>query len=134
MQTLVLEEFEIDEILFADSAEQKNALLDGLKRLPKQSMTVGFFGQDPEAKAYAAEFKNVFESAGFSVVRLEGFLVFDTAFGLEVIVYDSSATNNEIGIGIQKAFLSAGFEVRFLTNSNKMQPAISFNVHAKPPN
>lgn len=113
------------------SAEQKSELLNGLKSVPKLPITVGFCGQDPETKAYATELKIVFESAGFSVVRLEGFLSFDVSSGLEIVAFNSDSAS-QTAVGIQKAMGDAGLEVRLVANPNKMQPTVSFNVHIKP--
>src|SRR5688572_9107498 len=47
-------------------------ILEALAHVPKQPLSVGFFGQDLEAEQYAIQIKVALESAGFHVVRLEG--------------------------------------------------------------
>lgn len=114
------------------TTEQTEAILQSLRNVSKQPMTVGYYGQDLEAKQYAEQIKTLLESAGFTIVRLEGFIVFSLSFGLEITVYKSCA-NEATGIGMRDAFQGAGIPVRLEKNSNNMTPAISLNVHGKPP-
>jgi len=112
--------------------EQTDKILQSLQQVAKQPMTVGYFGQDLEAKQYATQIKNLLESAGFAIIRLEGFMVFSLSHGLELTVF-SSCSDNSTAIGIRDAFQAAGVSIRMETNPNKMNPAISLNVHGKPP-
>jgi len=113
------------------SPEQADKILRSLEQVPKERMTVGFFGQDPEAEQYALQIKTLLVSAGFTIVRLEGFMVFRLSHGLEVIAYKSDS-NIPTATGICDAFQNAGVPIRMETNPNKMDPAISLNVHGKP--
>ena len=108
-------------------------ILNGLKDVPKQALTVGFFGQDVEAEQFAGQIKQVLEKAGFPVVRLEGFMVFKLHYGLTITAFNSDS-QNPAAIGIQEVFRSVGLEIEFESNLNRMDPPISLNVHGKPPN
>jgi len=114
------------------SPEQAGKILMSLEQVPKEPMTVGFFGQDPEAEQYAIQIKTLLVSAGFTIVRLEGFMVFRLSHGLELTAYNSGS-NISTATGLRDAFQNAGVPIRMETNPNKMDPAISFNVHGKPP-
>jgi hypothetical protein len=114
------------------TSTQSDKILQSLQAVAKQPMTVGFFGQDLEARQYAVQIKNLLESAGFTIVRLEGFLVFSVSHGLELVSFNS-VSDNPTAVGVRDAFQSAGILIRMETNSNKMNPAISLNVHGKPP-
>jgi hypothetical protein len=112
---------------------QTTQILNGLKDVPKQALTVGFFGQDVEAEQFAGQIKQVLEKSGFPVVRLEGFMVFKLHYGLTITAFNSDS-QNPAAIGIQKVFRSVGLEIEFESNLNRMDPPISLNVHGKPPN
>jgi hypothetical protein len=114
------------------SPKQAGQILESLKHVPKLPLTVGFYGQDREAEQYAIQIKRLLESAGFHVVRQEGFIVFKLQHGLELTTFNSDS-NNPAAFGIRNAFLKAGLTVRMGTNPNKMDPAISLNVHGKAP-
>jgi hypothetical protein len=112
---------------------QTSQILNGLKDVPKQALTIGFFGQDVEAEQFAGQIKQVLEKAGFQVVRLEGFMVFKLHYGLTITAFNSDS-QNLAAIGIQKVFRSVGLEIEYESNLNRMDPTISLNVHGKPPN
>jgi hypothetical protein len=112
---------------------QTTQILNGLKDVPKQVLTVGFFGQDAEAEQFAGQIKKVLETAGFTVVRLEGFMVFKLDYGLTITVFNSDS-NIPTALGIQKVFQSVGLEIKYDINSNRMNPSIALNVYGKPPN
>jgi hypothetical protein len=59
-------------------------------------------------------------------------MVFRLSHGLELIAY-SSGSNIPAATGLRDAFQNAGIPIRMETNPNKMDPAISLNVHGKPP-
>ena len=103
-----------------------------LSRVPKQSLTVGFFGQDLEAEQYAVQIKSLLESVGFHVVRLEGFMVFKMQHGLTITAFNSDK-DNATAMGIRDAFTSAGLQIKMDVNPNKLDPAIALNVHSKLP-
>jgi hypothetical protein len=107
-------------------------ILKGLEVIPKQALTVGFFGQDIEAEQFAGQIKKVLEAAGFRVVRLEGFMVFKLHHGLTITVFNSDSSI-PTALGIQKAFLAAGLKINYDTNPNRMDPPIALNVHGKLP-
>lgn len=111
---------------------QTTQVLKGLEDIPKQALTVGFFGQDVEAEQFACQIKKVLETAGFTVVRLEGFMVFKINYGLTITVFNSDSSI-PTAVGIQKAFQGAGLEIKYDTNPNRMDPPIALNVHGKPP-
>lgn len=111
---------------------QITQILNGLRDVPKQALTVGFFGQDVEAEQFAGQIKQVLESAGFTVVRLEGFMVFKLQYGLTITVFNSDS-HKPTALGIQKVFQSVGLEMEYETNPNRMDPPISLNVHGKQP-
>jgi hypothetical protein len=111
--------------------EIKKDLLHALRNIPKQPLGVYYFGQDTEAKQYAVQIKEMFETAGFSVECFSGFLIFEARFGLSVAVYnggqgDATATR------IRDVFSVAGLDVLLETNPNRMKPVIQFAVHQKP--
>jgi len=95
-------------------------------------MTIGFYGQDAEAEHFANQFKQVFESVSFNVVRLEGFVPFKLSYGL-IISVPSSESQNLTALGIHKALQSAGLEIKYMTIESKIDPPISLNIHGKPP-
>jgi hypothetical protein len=111
---------------------QTTQILGVLNNVPKQAMTVGFFGQDVEAEQFAGQIKKVLEQAGFKVVRLEGFMVFRLQYGLTITVFNSDSSI-PTALGIQKAFQAGGFKIEYETNPNRMEPPIALNVHGKPP-
>ena len=109
-------------------AKISEALVD----IPKQPLTVGFFGQDLEAEQYAIQIKGLLESVGFHVARLDGFMVFKIQHGLSITAFNADS-NNATVVGIRDAFMSAGLQIRMEVNPNKLDPAISLNVHSKAP-
>lgn len=114
------------------SSEQAGNILDALKQVPKQPLTVGFHGDDPEAKNFAIQIKGLLETAGFHVVRLEGFIVFELHHGLELVAYDLDVSNPTV-LGIRDAFLDAGLAITINAVPSRMEPSISFYVHGKAP-
>ncbi len=122
----------LDEAPRTLSAGQERLILATLSDVPKKPMTVGFFGQDTEAEQFAVQIKALLERAGFQVVRLEGFLVLKPEHGLGIITYNDDA-NNPTASGISDAFEKAGMEVTLTSIPSRMDPAISLNVHKKPP-
>jgi len=111
---------------------QTTQILHALNDVPKQAMTVGFFGQDVEAEQFAAQIKKVLDKAGFKVVRLEGFMVFRMQYGLTITAFNSDSSI-PTALGIQKAFKAAGLEIKCETNPNRIDPPIALNVHSKQP-
>jgi hypothetical protein len=105
---------------------------EALTHLPKEPLSVGFFGQDLEAEQFAIQIKATLESVGFKVVRLEGFMVFKPQFGLTITTFNSES-NSATAIAIADAFTNAGHQVEMEVNPNKCDPAIALNVHGKPP-
>lgn len=114
------------------SSEEIAKISEALKTVIKQPLTVGFFGQDLDAEQYAAQIKGVLELNGFQVVRLEGFMVFKMQHGLTITSFNSQA-DNATAVGIWNAFINAGIAMKIDVNPNKHDPAISLNVHSKPP-
>lgn len=112
------------------SSEQTTKILNYLENVPKQPVGILFFGQDLEAKAFAAEIKKLLETAKFPVGKLSGFMVFEINYGLSITVYNSDVTN-QTALGIQKAFECAGYDMRFDLNPNKRDPMVQIAVHPK---
>lgn len=113
------------------TAEQKAVILSNLKNVPKQPIAIQFFGQDLEAKGFAAQIKQLLEAADFPVGNLQGFMTFEISFGLSVVIYNSDS-NNLTALGIQKALASGGLDLKMEVNSNKMTPTVQISVHSKP--
>ena len=112
--------------------EQKAKVLAGLEKVPRQPVAVLFFGQDLEAKAFAAEIKNLLETAQFSIGSLQGFIVFEVSYGLSMTIYNSDSSN-PTALGIQKVFASAGLDLKTEVTANKMNPTVQISVHSKAP-
>ena len=112
--------------------EAVGLMIEALRRVPKQPLSVGFLGQDPEAEQYAIQIKETFQAAGFRLVGLEGFVVFKSQFGLTLTVFNSDSSNPTAS-GIREALTGAGLQLEVDVNPNKHDPGICLNVYAKPP-
>ena len=114
------------------SPDEIAKISEALKGIPRQPLTVGFFGQDLEAEQYAMQIKYFLESVGFHVVRLDGFMVFKIQYGLTITAFNADGTN-ATAVGIRDAFISAGLQIKMEMNPNKLDPAIALNIHSKAP-
>lgn len=113
------------------STEQTHSLLRELKNVPKAPVHVQFLGHDSEAKRYAAQFKELFESAGFKVSQFCGAIAFEPLTGLSITVCEWDS-QNPTALGIQRAFAQSGMELGFQAVMKQKEPTIEFCVHGKP--
>jgi hypothetical protein len=113
------------------SEEIEIRLSDLLKDVPKQPLTIVYFGQDLEAKQHATQIKRIFETAKFQVKNFSGCMVFEMHFGLKMTVFKKGASDST-AVAIQNAFSTVGLDVSLELNPNQMEPEIQFSVLSKP--
>lgn len=112
------------------SETQKQTLLAKLSDGPKGSIHVNYLGGDSEAADYAAEFKTVFETAGFLVEQHTGFISFSrgTELQMEIGCADSPPDH---ALAIEKAFQVAGFRIQMNIIKAHTNSWVSVNIGAK---
>lgn len=113
------------------SSKQKDKLLRELKGVPKAPVKVQFLGHDSEAKGFAAQLKELFETAGFEVAAFCGAIVFEPCAGLSITVCEWDG-QNPTALGVQRAFVQSGMEVGFQAVMKQRESSIEFCVHRKP--
>jgi len=111
--------------------EQRKTLLVNLQRVPKAPAKVQYSGHDAEAKAFAAQIKEVFVEAGLLVEQFCGAIVFDPCDGMSIILCEWD-TNNQTAFGIQNAWKLAGVNIEIKNLMKDKVSSIEFAVFKKP--
>jgi hypothetical protein len=116
------------------SDRERQALLSGLRDSVKGPIHVNFLSNDSEAADYAGQFKDIFETAGFTITEHAGFITFTRPRELTLeIAYVESIP--DYASEIEKAFLAAGFKIEKVLSPQRNIDAqsVSVNIGEKPP-